>query len=219
MRTVTGIAPGRRDRKKLATRQALRSAALQLMAERGFDHVTVEDIAEAVDVSTRTFFNYFSSKEEVIVGTNPEGLERLRTLLAARPEDEAPLESLRAGLVELTADLTESREDWALRSRVVRETPALLARQLAAFFAFERLLADAVARRTGTDPEQDVYPALTAAVAVSALRVAVGLWRGDEGSRPLPQLLASAFDQLTAGLPVPGQHRDPASSLRGLASL
>lgn len=209
---------GRRDRKKLATRQALRSAALQLVAERGFDHVTVEDIAEAVDVSTRTFFNYFSSKEEVIVGTNPERVERLRTVLAARPEDEAPLESLRAGLAELTTDLAESREDWALRSRVVRETPALLARQLAAFFTFERLLADIVASRTGTDVEQDLYPALTAAVAVSALRVAVTLWRGDESSRPLPELVASAFDQLAAGLPVPAASRGPAGPLPGLAS-
>lgn len=212
---MMGAHPGRRDRKKLATREALRSAALKLMGERGFDHVTVEDIAEAVDVSTRTFFNYFSSKEEVIVGTNPQRAERLRTILAARPEDEAPLESLRAGLAELTTDLTESREDWALRSRVVRETPALLARQLAAFFTFERLLADVVASRTGTDAEQDLYPALT----VSALRVAVTLWRGDENSRPLPELVASAFDQLAAGLPVPGTNRDPAGPLPGIASL
>ena len=62
---------GRRDRKKHATRQALRDAALQLVTERGFANVTVEDIAEAVDVATRTFFNYFPSKEAAVIGADP----------------------------------------------------------------------------------------------------------------------------------------------------
>ena len=67
-----------RERKKLATRRSLRRHALDLVAQRGFMHVTVEDIAEAADVSPRTFFNYFPSKEAALFGADPERIARMR---------------------------------------------------------------------------------------------------------------------------------------------
>ncbi len=201
--------PGRRDRKKLATRQALRSAALELVAERGFDHVTVEDISEAVDVSPRTFFNYFQSKEEAIVGSDPERVEELRRALAARPPDESPLDMLRAEIGELTGPLMERHAEWALRARVVRETPALLPRQLASFAAYERVLAEAVAQRTGSDPDGEIYPALTAAAAMAAFRVAVAVWRAGDQASSLSDLFADAIDNLAAGLAPPQQVARP----------
>jgi AcrR family transcriptional regulator len=62
----------RRDRKKLATRRALRNATLQLVAERGFANVTIQDITEVADVAPRTFFNYFPSKESAVIGADPQ---------------------------------------------------------------------------------------------------------------------------------------------------
>ncbi len=203
---------GRRDRKKLATRQALRRAALALVAERGFDHVTVEDIAEAADVSTRTFFNYFASKEEAVVGMDSDRVDRLRQALAARPAGEPPLEILRSALGAMAAELGGREQEWLARMKVVRENPGLLACHLAFFATFERLLAEEVAARTDTDPERDLYPALAAAAAMSALRAAVQVWRASEGRRPLPGLLTAAFDQLGAGLPPPRRRAAPRRS-------
>ena len=79
-------APTRRERKKLETRQALEEAALRLFAERGYEQTTVEDIAEAADVAVRTFFRYFSSKQDVLFGeVVTDRVLRLRNELAARP--------------------------------------------------------------------------------------------------------------------------------------
>ena len=79
-----------RERKKLATRRSLRRAALDLVAERGFAHVTVEDIAEAADVSPRTFFNYFPSKEAALFGTDPERIAVLRERIVQQAPRASP---------------------------------------------------------------------------------------------------------------------------------
>ena len=91
------VAPdGLRQQKKRATRHALRLAALRLIAERGVQDVTTDEIAAAADVSVRTFFNYFASKEDAIVGNDPALADTLAEELLARPADEAPLDALRA---------------------------------------------------------------------------------------------------------------------------
>src|ERR1700761_8440647 len=87
-----------RERKKLATRRLLRKAALHLVAERGMANVTVEDIAAAADVSPRTFFNYFPSKEAVLFGGDPERAAELRERVAACAPGQPALEALRAVL-------------------------------------------------------------------------------------------------------------------------
>src|SRR3954452_2536083 len=87
---------GLRERKKLATRLALHRAALELVAERGLEHVSVDDIAARADVSPRTFFNYFSSKDDAVLGLDPDAMQRQVTELRARPAEEPPVEALRA---------------------------------------------------------------------------------------------------------------------------
>lgn len=194
---------GRRDRKKLATHQMLRSAALRLVAERGLHQVTVEDIAEAADVSVRTFFNHFPSKEDAIVGLDPERVGQLREALAARPAEEGPLAALQAVLCELAATMVERSDEWPLRMEVVRASPALLPRMLASFATYERALVEVIASRTGTDPDRDLYPTLTTGVAMGAFRAAMALWRSTKGAQPLSKLLDTAFTQVAAGLPAP----------------
>ena len=88
-----------RERKKLATRRSLRRIALDLVAERGFTHVTVEDIAEAADVSPRTFFNYFPSKEAALFGADPERIAELRLRVAHDAPGEPVLDALQHAAV------------------------------------------------------------------------------------------------------------------------
>jgi len=86
---------GLRERKKLATRLALHQAALELVAERGLDGVSVDDIAARADVSPRTFFNYFSTKDEAVLGLDPTATERLVAAFRARPATESPVQAMR----------------------------------------------------------------------------------------------------------------------------
>src|SRR5512140_1435491 len=106
MTTTTGTAvpageprASLRERKKLATRRSLRRAALDLVAERGFAHVTVDDIAEAADVSPRTFFNYFPSKEAALFGTDPDRASELRQRIVQQAPGEPVLDALRMVMV------------------------------------------------------------------------------------------------------------------------
>src|SRR3954463_325124 len=200
--TLTEHAPelGRRERKKLETRRALASAALHLAAERGPDQVTIEDIAEAVDVSVRTFFNYFSSKEEAIIGWDPDGRADVADKLLGRPGDEPPLVAMRNVVHELIHGAPEWADERALRHRLVRECPSLLPRHLAAHYELERSLLNAMAQRLGVDPEDRQYPAVVVSTSVHAMRLALGWWEAKGRKVSLPELLDEAFDTLERGL-------------------
>jgi AcrR family transcriptional regulator len=200
--------PGRRERKKIATREALSAAALRLAAERGPDAVTVDEISRAADVSPRTFFNYFATKEDAILGVDPERAVEAAGRLASRPADEAPLDALLATLTEASRSLDERAEDWSLRMRLVREHPSLFPRYVAGFAAIERELVAAVAERCGLDPRTSVYPALVVAVGLTAMRVAVEHWQATDRSPSVQDLLADAFAHVAGGLtaPVPALH-------------
>jgi AcrR family transcriptional regulator len=193
---ILGVQPGRRERKKLATRQALQDVALRLVAERGLDQVTVEDISEAADVATRTFFNYFSSKEEALLGNLPEKVATVKRMVVDRPAGETPLEAVCQVLRTMTLRLAERREERLLRQQVIERHPGLLARQLGEYASFEQALAAAVAERLGAGRADALYCRVVAAVAVAAARSAVSTWMADKGRRPLAGMVDAAFAQL-----------------------
>ena len=203
---ILGAQPGRRERKKLATRQALQDVALRLVAERGLDQVTVEDISEAADVATRTFFNYFSSKEEALLGNLPENVATVQRMVVDRPAGETPLEAVCQVLRTMTLRLAERREERLLRQQVIERHPGLLARQLGEYASFEQALAAAVAERLGAGRADALYCRVVAAVAVAAARSAVSTWMADKGRRPLAGMVDAAFAQLRdLGSPPPAR--------------
>jgi AcrR family transcriptional regulator len=181
--TLTGaVASGEsrvslRERKKLATRRSLRRVALDLVAERGFVHVTVEDIAEAADVSPRTFFNYFPSKEAALFGANPERVAALRERLIHEAPGQTALEALRVAMVGEARALAEELDElggdpafWLKRMKAAHVDPHLRAAQAAHLTMVERVVADALAERLGADPEHDPYPVLLAGDAAAPMR-------------------------------------------------
>jgi len=98
------IPPDRRSRKRLATRQEISNAATRLFWERGFDRVTVDEIAEAADVGRMTVFNHFPRKEDMFFDREEEGSETVREALRQRDPRVAPIETLRSLLHRLVAD-------------------------------------------------------------------------------------------------------------------
>ena len=195
--------PGLRERKKRETHDRLRNVALRLATERGVDQVTIEDIAAEAGVSTRTFFNYFGSKEEVLVGPDPSSATDLAQALADRPAGESPLESLRALMLMRSKIITERADDVRARMRLVTAYPALQPRYLTTASAMERVLTEGIAARTGTDPDADAYPALMAGVASAVMRTTIVSWLAGPGDRPIADLIDEAFDLIAAGLPAP----------------
>lgn len=197
------MSDGLRERKKAETRRALSSTALRLACERGPDGVTVDEIAVAAGVSPRTFFNYFASKEDAIVGVAPAEVSELLSDLVARPESEPPLEALRAMCRSSAVRLEATADELWARHQLMQEHPSLAARRTAAFGEVERRLAGEIARRTGRDVARDPYPALVVGAAIHALKVGLSVWQERGRDAPLVDVFDEVFRHLEAGLELP----------------
>jgi AcrR family transcriptional regulator len=183
---------GLRERKKRATRRALSGAALRLALERGLDHLTVEEISEAVGVSSRTFFNYFASKEEALLGDSPllTGELPVRSLVL---EADSVLDGLHRVIV--AAVRAESPDELRLWHELMERHPVLVPRLFARLETFQQTLASAVAERTGADLAGP-YPQLMAAVAFAAMQTAMRTWQAGRGDRPFEQHVDEVFGLL-----------------------
>jgi AcrR family transcriptional regulator len=197
------------ERRRRRTAAELEEAALRLFAERGFDAVTVDDIAAEAGVSRRTFFRYFASKEDVLLSDHLRRLAELRAALAARPADEPVLTAVRQAILSMTQGYEQERERLLRRAQIMAETPALQTRSLGHQRVWEEAVKDMVALRLGVDPTMDVRPAVVAATTLAAVRVAVGTWLVGGGHAHLPTLVAKALDLLNGGLQQVGDQAAP----------
>lgn len=205
MTTTASPAPGPppveglRERKKRETRLALHRAALELVDEHGLAAVTTDEIAARADVSPRTFFNYFPSKDAAVLGSGPEDLEQLRTLVLGRPPDEEPLEVMRHVTRALLAPAGLDPKLRRLRRRVLLAerdlAPALVGRNI----RVENALTAALESRMGVDPGRDVRPRVLAATVLAAARACMEHHQqGGRGS--VEDSMDQAFDLMAAGL-------------------
>jgi AcrR family transcriptional regulator len=202
---------GLRERKKQETRTALSWAAIRLIIELGYDHVLVEHIATAADVSPRTFNNYFSSKAEAVASRQLDRFLRMADALRARPAGEPLWDALTAAMAgqlhlppEMLAHPITDRQAWAAGLQSMLAVPAVQAENLRASATAETAMAAAVAERTGTDPVADLYPKLVAAAALTTFNVVSHHFTNTAGEfDTFPALLTDALRQVRAGLPPP----------------
>jgi AcrR family transcriptional regulator len=201
--TATVLSPGRRERKKQATRNDLRAAALDLAEQRGLSGVTVEAITEQAGVAPRTFFNYFASKEDAIINYDPDRLVKVQRELRERPAQESALQALRHVLLDDLAGREFGSADFMRAMRLVRGDGRIRAAQAARWQEMEQVMIEAIAERTGFNPLTDLYPSLVVTTMVGAMRAAVRLWCDADGATPITDLATAAIDALAAGLPQP----------------
>lgn len=188
-----------RDRKKLESRLRIHTAAVRLAVERGLHDVTVEEIAVHAGVSPRTFFNYFATKEDAVVGSDPDRPDRLRRAVLARPDGESVVVAIRTVLTDSVRALESDPELWRMRAELAAANPGLAARIAGAGDRLEAALVEAAYERTGADPATDLAPGLTARVAMAAVRAAFHQHRVAGLSGPLADRLDAAFAAVGLG--------------------
>ena len=191
---------GLRERKKRATREALHDAALRLTLEHGLEHLTVEEISAAANVSPRTFFNYFPGKEQAIVGDDLFAADA-RQVSEIMADAASVLDGMQAVALDLAAAVAMRREQVQLRWQVITRYPALITAMSARLEEFNTIVACAVAARLGCAPD-DTYPQLMAAMTTTGIRVAVQRWTTGHRDEPLERHLAEVFGLLKGELAV-----------------
>jgi AcrR family transcriptional regulator len=197
--------PGLRERKRIATRKAIQLAALRLAAEKGLERVTVEEISRIADISPRTFFNYFVSKESAITGDSPElaDADAVEAFVHAGPHSDV-LRDIGALLADSADRVAEDHESMFLRRSLHKQQPHLFALRIASMRIFEEQLTEVVSRRLAlddpalaTDPEELASKSrLITLVAFAAMRHGWASWADAEGGIPLPERLRDSFAQL-----------------------
>ncbi|ATY16508.1 TetR family transcriptional regulator [Amycolatopsis sp. AA4] len=192
---------GLRERKKRAARRALADAALRIALERGVDQLRVEDIANEVGVSPRTFNNYFSSKEEAVCAFIVERQERVREALLARPAGEPLWDAVvNAAITRFAEDERPIRED-VRRVRALMAHGGLFAEMLRAHATVERVLADAIAERAG-EHANPLHARLMASIVQNASRIAFQTWLDtDSDDEEFVSTLTGLLREAAAGMP------------------
>ncbi|MGW0772064.1 TetR family transcriptional regulator [Streptomyces sp. NPDC002835] len=205
---TTAEPTGLRARKKQRTRDALVRVALELFTTQGYEQTTVDEIADAVEVSQRTFFRYFASKEEAAFAVQEVVESHYVAALRGRPAAEAPLEALRNAVFESWDGIGEAVEeivplDLHMRSyQMIESTPALLAAHMRRSTVMEEALAGLIAEREGLDVNTDLRPRVAVAAFSGVMRATGRLWgQGPDASMEAIRALTETFlDQLGPAL-------------------
>ncbi len=190
---------GLRERKKARTRAAIREHALRLFREQGYHATTVEQIAEAAEVSPSTFFRYFPTKEDVVL---QDDLDILGTrLFEAQPAGMSPIAAFRAAAEQVFTSLTpEELTRFRETTELTLTVPEVRARAMDEFARTIDEIAAAIARRTGRDPDDFAVRNMAGAL-IGVIMAATMPW-AEMPSADLAERISAALAHLDAGLPL-----------------
>ena len=190
--------PGLRAANRERTLATLVDVALRQFAERGYAAVTVEDICAEAEVSPRTFFRYFPTKEHVLAAPITAVLGTLSESLFGQPDDVPAWTALQRALTDATDRIDARAEEFLRVSAVLRATPAVLATNAEALMLWEQRMHSEIQRRVGAEPGS-LRPRLLLGTAMLAFRVALDRWADESGATPARTVLAEAVAAVTPG--------------------
>jgi mycofactocin system transcriptional regulator len=198
--------PARVGRRRSTTQDHITDVALDLFASRGFDEVSVDDVAQAAGIARRTLFRYYSSKNAIPWGDFDAHLDHMRNLFDEVPDDVPVSAALRSALLAFNSFGEAETVRHRQRMRVILETDALQAHSMTMYAGWRGVVADYVARRLGVKPT-DLVPQTTAWTMLGVALSAYEHWLADgssatggTGARALQRALGNAFDTVSAGL-------------------
>ena|SRR6202171_3432456 len=194
--TITPIAQGLRERKKQKTRESIQREAMRLFEKQGYEETTVEQIAAAVDISPSTFFNYFPSKEDVVLYDAYDPI--LAKLLSERPADEPLSISFRRVLETMGGIFDRDRDIILARGRLWFQAPALRARLWEELEKAEVFMSAQIAARSGRDAG-DFETRITVTVMVAVAMEAMREWLRRDGEGSFVTLVNQALEMVDAG--------------------
>jgi AcrR family transcriptional regulator len=194
-KTITPVAGSLRERKKLKTRESIQREAMRLIQKQGYDKTTVEQIAAAVDVSPSTFFNYFPSKEDVVLYDAYDPI--IGKLLLERPADEPLSVAIRNVLEEMAGIFERDREIILARARLWLDEPSLRARLWEELERGRDFMSMLIAQRSGRDAD-DFDIRVTVMVIVMAAMEAMREWVRHDGKGSFVTTVRRALDLVDA---------------------
>jgi AcrR family transcriptional regulator len=190
---------GLRERKKAKTRAAIREHAMRLFMAQGYADTTVDQIADAAEVSPSTFFRYFPTKEDVVLDDDYDAL--MVEAFRAQPAGLTPMQAIRAAMRATFADMPDdalARERE--RMRLTKAVPELRAAAMDNYTRSMRMLAELLAERIGRDPDEfevQVFAGAVVGVALAAMQSDLG-----QSADDFTSVLDRGFELLESGLPL-----------------
>jgi AcrR family transcriptional regulator len=184
---------GLREQKKQETKKRITEKGIALFLQRGIDHTTLDEIAEAAGISRRTFFYYFASKDEILLSLQSGIGEMLADAVRKAPATSTPIDAVRDAVVSVCNSIPTT--DMIQMDRLMRTSPSVQARKQVSYIQQEGEIHKAL-RERWPEPERSTALRVVAMLSVGAMRIAGDMFNRENGARPMAELLLEAFDSV-----------------------